>query len=307
MERRDFIRTAAGITLGAVAADSAAIESSAAPVKPKGKYHIRYAPHLTILSDQKRPDYLTIPQRLELVAEHGFDAVEYNSLYQHPFSEIEEIRKKMDSLGIEMGIFVCNPDGWTDAGVVNPKHHEKFLQQVRRAIEIHKIIGNRSVTTLTGMAVPGMSRSVARANIVDGFKKAADLLAPTKLRLVVEPLNHLDHPGFYMTHADELYEVIDRVNSPNVRMLFDLYHLQITQGNLINSFRQCVKLVGYIQSGDVPGRKEPGTGEVNYRNVLKAIYDAGYTDILGMEHGTSLPGRDGVLKMFEAYKQADAW
>jgi hydroxypyruvate isomerase len=257
---------------------------------------------LTILSKE-----LTIPQRLDLIAEHGFDATEYNGLLNHPIKEVEEIRRKLDSLGIEMGIFVANPNGWRTAGLVEPKQRDAFLEEVKKAIEYHKVIGNHSATTLTGNAIPGASRSAQRRSAIEGLKRAAGLLETTELALVVEPLNHIDHPGFFMTHSDELAEIIAAVNSKHVRMLFDLYHLQITEGNLINNFRAYVNLVGYIQTGDVPGRKEPGTGEVNYRNVFKAIYDAGYRGIIGMEHGVSLPGRAGVLKMFEAYKQADMW
>ncbi len=299
MKRREFIRNSA-LTYGALALT--AREVIGYQTKKASKYHLRYAPHLTIVSKE-----LTIPKRLELIAEHGFDATEYNGLLNHPLSEVEEIRKKMDSLGIEMGIFVANPGGWKTAGLVDAKQHPAFLEEIKKTIEYHKVIGNKSVTTLTGPALPGVSRSTQRRNAIEGLKRAADLLAKTDLALVVEPLNHIDHPGFFMTYSDELAEIIAAVNSKNVRMLFDLYHLQITEGNLINNFRAYASLVGYIQTGDVPGRKEPGTGEVNYRNVFKAIYDTGYRGIIGMEHGTSLPGMPGVLKMFEAYKQADAW
>jgi hydroxypyruvate isomerase len=298
MERRSFIKTAllasGGFALPVTTAKAAQTKS--------GKYHLRYAPHLTILSKE-----LTIPQRLDLIAEHGFDATEYNGLLNHPLTEVEEIRKKLDSSRIEMGIFVANPSGWKTAGLVDPKQRNAFLEEIKKTIEYHKVIGNHSATTLTGPAIPGASRSEQRRSAIEGLKRAADLLEKTELALVVEPLNHIDHPGFFMTHSDELAEIIAAVNSKHARMLFDLYHLQITEGNLINNFRAYVDLVGYIQTGDVPGRKEPGTGEVNYRNVFKAIYDAGYRGIIGMEHGTSLPGKPGVLKMFEAYKQADIW
>jgi hydroxypyruvate isomerase len=298
MERRRFIKTALLVGGRFVLPVTMA---KAAQTKAR-KYHLRYAPHLTILSKE-----LTIPQRLDLIAEHGFDATEYNGLLNHPLNEVEEIRKKLDSLGIEMGIFVANPGGWKTAGVVEPKQRDAFLDEVKKTIEYHRVIGNHSATTLIGPAIPGASRSAQRRSAVEGLKRAADLLEKTELALVVEPLNQIDHPGFFMTHSDELAEIIAAVNSKHVRMLFDLYHLQITEGNLINNFRAYVDLVGYIQTGDVPGRKEPGTGEVNYRNVLKAIYDAGYRGIVGLEHGTSLPGRAGVLKMFEAYRQADTW
>jgi hydroxypyruvate isomerase len=299
MKRREFLKTSG---LGASAFSLAVNERAFAQAKKTSKYHLRYAPHLSILNRE-----LTIPQRLDLIAEHGFDATEYNGLLKHPLNEVTEIRKKMDSLGIEMGIFVANPGGWETAGLVDPKQRVAFLEEIKKTIEYHKVIGNKSVTTLTGPALPGVSRSTQRRNAVEGLKRAADMLSATDLALVVEPLNHIDHPGFFMTHSDELAEIIAEVNSKNVRMLFDLYHLQITEGNLITNFRAYVNLVGYVQTGDVPGRKEPGTGEVNYRNVFKAIYDTGYRGIIGMEHGTSIPGMPGVLKMFEAYKEADAW
>jgi hydroxypyruvate isomerase len=110
-----------------------------------------------------------------------------------------------------------------------------------------------------------------------------------------------------MTRADELAEVIAAVGSPNVRMLYDFYHLQVTQGNLIRDFRAYYDLIGYVQTGDVPGRKEPGTGEINYRNLFKAVYEQGYRGIVGCEHGHSEPGLDGLKKLFEAYRSADAW
>jgi hydroxypyruvate isomerase len=302
MNRRDFIATglASGAAVVAGAAEVKSMTEQEGAVKRK--YKLRYAPHLSILAKE-----LTIPQRLELIAEHGFDATEYNGLLNHPLNEVEEIRKKMDSLGIEMGIFVANPGGWSKAGLVDPKQRDNFMAEIKKTIEYHKVIGNKSVTTLTGPALPGVSRSAQRRSAIEGLKRAAELLEKTDLALVVEPLNHIDHPGFFMTHSDELAEIIAAVNSKNARMLFDLYHLQITEGNLINNFRAHVDLIGYVQTGDVPGRKEPGTGEVNYRNVFKAIYDAGYRGIIGMEHGTSLPGREGVLKMFDAYRQADNW
>lgn len=301
MRRRDFIKSTTAVAAASQLFDETNVAAATAQTA-RPKYHLRYAPHLSILNKE-----LSIPQRLELIAEHGYDATEYNGLLQHPLNEVEEIRKKMDSLKIEMGIFVANPGGWKTAGLVDDKQHDAFLGEVKKAIEYHKIIGNRSVTTLTGNAVPGLSRSTQRRNAIQGLRRAAEVLAPTQLALVIEPLNHIDHPGFFMTHSDELAEIIAAVNSPNVRMLFDLYHLQITEGNLINNFRAYKDLIGYVQTGDVPGRKEPGTGEVNYRNVFKAIYDTGYRGIIGMEHGTSVPGREGVLKMFEAYKQVDNW
>lgn len=313
MERRGFVKAAlaggAGLAVGkAVPAAAQAAKTGKAAAKPgaaatkPAPFHLNYACELDWFKDA-----MTWDQVLELYKQHGFQAVEYNGLLKHPLPEVEALRKKLDSLGMGFGIFVANPGGWNRSGVADAKQHDAFLEEVKKTIEYHKVIGNKSVTTLAGMAIPGTSRSTQRRNCIEGFKKAADLLAGTSLALVVEPLNHIDHPGFFMYRADELAEVIASVGSPNVRMLYDLYHLQVTQGNLIRDFLQYYDLIGYIQTGDVPGRKEPGTGEVNYRNVFKAIYDKGYRGIIGMEHGWSEKGMEGFLKCAEAYRQADAF
>jgi hydroxypyruvate isomerase len=290
--RRDFILS------GLISAGMLSISNAST----KTKYHLRYAPSLEILDKE-----LKFPQRIEFIAQNGFDATEYNWLMGHSLKEAEEIRKSLDKYGVEMGIFVANPGGWDKSGLVNPDQRDAFLDEIKKAIQYHKIIGNRSATTLTGPAMPGVSRSKQRRSVIEGLKRAADLLQQTNLALVIEPLNPTDHPGFFMVNSDELAEIVATVNSPNVKMLFDFYHLQISEGNVINNFRSYYDLIGYVQLGDVPGRKEPGTGEMNYRNIFKAIHEKGYKGILGMEHGTSVPGRAGILKMFEAYRQADNW
>ena len=296
MERREFLKATSAAAGGLAPADA----PKATTPRPAKAFKLRYACELNWFEKE-----MTFAQRLDLFKSHGFTAVEYNGLLKHEVLEVEQLRKDLDARGMDFGIFVANPGGWDRAGVVDPKQHPAFLEEIQKTIRYHKIIKNRSVTTLTGMALPGVSRSTQRRSCVEGFKKAADLLAGTELALVPEPLNHIDHPGFFMTRADELAEVVAEVNSPNVRMLYDLYHLQVTQGNLIRDFQQYYDFVGYIQTGDVPGRKEPGTGEVNYKNVLKAIYDKGYRGIIGMEHGWSVPGMEGFLRCVKAYRAAD--
>jgi len=309
LDRRGFVKAAlasgAGLAAGAgreAAAQGAGGKPAAAAAAKPAKFHLKYACELDWFREA-----MTWDQALDVYKQHGFEAVEYNGLLRHPLSEVEDLRKKLDARGMEFGIFVANPGGWDRAGVVDPKQHAAFLEEVTKTIEYHKVIGNRSATTLAGMTMPGVSRSTQRRSCIEGFKRAADLLAGTSLALVVEPLNHIDHPGFFMTRADELAEVIAAVGSPNVRILYDFYHLQVTQGNLIRDFQQYYDLVSYIQTGDVPGRKEPGTGEVNYRNVFKAVHEKGYRGIVGMEHGWSVPGMEGFLKCAEAYRRADAF
>lgn len=297
MERRSFIKTAAMATwaLGLPL-------NEYREVKAVGKFHLRYAPRLDFLSNE-----LSIPQRLEVFAEHGFDATEYNGLMKHPLSEVEEMRKKLDSLGMGLGIFVANPGGWKTAGVVDPAQREAFLGELKQALEYHRVIGNRSCTVVTGPEIQGRPRGLQRRDVIESFKRAADILEKTELTIVVEPLNPINHPGYFLVHSDEAAEIMSAVGSSHVKMLFDIYHQQISEGNLITNIQTYYDFIGYFQAGDVPGRKEPGTGEINYRNVFKAIYSKGYRGIVGMEHGLSVPGMEGLKKCFEEYRKADAW
>jgi hydroxypyruvate isomerase len=296
MQRRDFVKTA--ITAGASLTLTRSLFKQASPAK----YRLRYAPRLDFLARE-----LTIPQRLEKFAVHGFDATEYNGLMNHPLPEVEEIKKKMDSLKIEMGIFVANPGGWRTAGLVDPRQRGEFLNELRKAIDYHKLIGNSFCTVITGNATPRVARGQQRINVIEALRQAAEILENTGLSIVIEPLNPIDHAGYFLVHSDEAAEIMASVGSSHVKILFDIYHQQISEGNLINNIRNYWDYIGYFQVGDVPGRNEPGTGEINWRNVFKAIHDKGYRGILGMEHGLSVPGVQGLIKCFDEYKKADSW
>ena len=289
MNRRFFLATAAAAGLAA-----------AAP-KPH-KYRLRYAPRLGWLRD------LPIPRQLEIYAEWGFRAFEYNRLPRHSDREIEQFRRKRDSLGMAMGVFVVNSGGWKGDALVDKKFHAGFLKDVRRAVEIHRIMGNEAATVTSGLAVDYLSEEQQTANCIEALKRAAEIVEKTKMRLVIEPLNvRVNHAGYFVVFSDHAHRIISAVNHPSVRILFDIYHQQISEGNVINHIRQYWDWIGYFQVGDVPGRKEPYTGEINYRNVFKAIHEKGFQGLLGMEHGLSVPGMDGVTKCFEAYRKADTW
>lgn len=304
MKRRDFL-TSSLLTLGAAAC--AAPESGSSPEGQSAaatppSYHLRYAPRMGFLD---RP----IPERLEIYAEHGFRAFEYNGLpHNHSLEEAESFRKKMDDVGMEMGVFVVNSGGWKGDALCDKKFHAAFLKDVERGVEYHQIMKNRWATVTSGLAVQNLSHKQQTQNVIEGLKRAADIVAKTDLVLVLEPLNVLvDHAGYFVVTSDHAAEIIDGVGSPHVKILFDIYHQQISEGNLINNIRKHWDRIDYFQVGDVPGRKEPGTGEINYRNVFKAIHEKGYDGILGMEHGLSQPGMDGLLKCFGEYRQADSW
>jgi hydroxypyruvate isomerase len=125
--------------------------------------------------------------------------------------------------------------------------------------------------------------------------------------MVLEPLNFRDHPGLFLTKAAQGYTVCKAVNSPSCKILFDIYHQQITEGNLIPNMERAWDEIAYIQIGDNPGRKEPTSGEINYKNVFKFIHSKGFTGVLGMEHGNAKPGKEGEMALIKAYEESDSF
>ncbi len=302
MNRRRFLGSSA-LALGAAACSAPSDAGEAADETTTHIYHMRYAPRIGWLQE------LSIPQQLELYASHGFRAFEYNGLpHQHSLEEAAQFRKKMDELELEMGVFVVNSGGWKGDALCDKKFHAGFLKDVEKAVEYHKVMRNGWSTVTSGLAVDHLSHKQQTAAVIEGLKRAADIVSKSDLVLVLEPLNvRVSHPGYFVVTSEHAAEIIDAVGSPQVRILFDIFHQQISEGNLINNIETHWDRIAYFQVGDVPGRKEPGTGEINYRNVFKAIHAKGYQGLLGMEHGLSVPGMAGVEKCFDEYRRADSW
>jgi len=161
-------------------------------------------------------------------------------------------------------------------GLVNPREREEFLKQTQLAIDAARAVGAKQLVTLTGNEMGGVPRSEQMANAVAAMRAAAPMLEKNGMTAIVEVLNtYVDHAGYFLYYVRDGAELIDRVGSPNVKLLFDIYHVQIMEGNLIESIRSNIDRIGHFHVGDVPGRHQPGTGEINYRNVFKAIYDQG--------------------------------
>jgi hydroxypyruvate isomerase len=143
------------------------------------------------------------------------------------------------------------------------------------------------------------------SNVVESLKQACEILEPHNLVMVLEPLNFRNHPGMFLTESPQAYQICKAVNSPSCKILFDIYHQQIQEGNLLPNIESCWDEIAYFQIGDNPGRNEPTTGEINYKNIFKYIYNRGYQGILGMEHGNSVTGKQGEQKVINAYKLVD--
>jgi hydroxypyruvate isomerase len=285
MKRRGFLKSVTAI--GAVSALTPPTN-----VQAKGKFNLRYAAMLRYMAKE-----WSVEQRLEFIAEWGFDAVEDLGMSRKPLKEVEDYQKLLDKYGLQHG----------DFGSGTSPLNEDFAEAIKKVIPYHEILGNKTVLVTSGKFTEKEDRAKQIQFLVDQLRRGGDALANTNLTLVLEPLNVLvNHPGLLVNRSDEAWLIAKSVNRPNVKFMFDIYHQQITEGNLIRNIQNYFDQIGYFHIGDNPGRQEPGTGEINYRNVFKAIYELGYKGILGMEHGLSGGmTKEGLVKCFKAYQDAD--
>ncbi|HEY2931749.1 MAG TPA: TIM barrel protein [Acidobacteriota bacterium] len=182
--------------------------------------------------------------------------------------------------------------------LTNPREREAFLEQVGLAVQAAKKVDCKRFVILTGDEVPGMTRAEMMDSCVAGLKAAAPTLEKNEISADVEVLNtYVNHPGYFLYYVRDGAEMIDRVGSPNVKILFDIYHVQIMEGNLIQNIRTHIKRIGHFHIGDVPGRHQPGTGEINYRNVFKAIYDLGFQGTAALEYSPTIPLLEDMAAM----------
>ncbi|NLX15270.1 MAG: TIM barrel protein [Phycisphaerales bacterium] len=303
MDRRDLLKSAVMMG-GAVLAGGKAIMAENTP--PQTRFKLKYA----IQSDwfMKLPAMEDWMQRIH---DAGFRAVENNLVRTLQPDELRRYAHKLEQLGLAHGIFLVNRGVDAGAGVVNSKEHVAFIEEVHATIETAKVLGNKHVTITTGNELPGMTRGQMTANVIEGLKRGGELLAKAGLIGVVEPLNvKVNHPGYFCVYSDEAYAIMKAVDNPHIKILFDIYHQQISEGNLIDNIRRCWDEIGYFQFADVPGRHEPWTGEINYRNVFKAIHDkqreTGQDHFVGAEL-TPQKGNtpEGMQALFEAIRRAD--
>lgn len=243
---------------------------------------------------------MSLPQQMEKVAEAKYQGFEFGNWRAADPVEINKVKRR---LGLECACLVGNravdPKGMT---LVDPKDRDGFLTEIKASMEAAKRFETTRLVTLSGNALPGVSREAQHKSIVEGLKAAHDLVAPAGITLIVEPLNTLvDHKGYYLDHTPEAFEIMREVGSPHIKILFDIYHVQIMDGNLIATIRKNLDHIGHFHVGDVPGRHEPGTGEINYTNVFKAIQEGGFRDFVAMEYS---PSKDPLATLAEVRAMA---
>jgi hydroxypyruvate isomerase len=305
LERRDFLKSSA--MAGVALTSGLPVALGSAQGMAARTFRLSYAPHFGMFRQHAGTGLVA---ELEFMAAEGFTALEDNGLKGRSVADQEIIGRTLARLNMRMGVFVAHTISWNEPHLAtgDAAIRDAFVQQVRESVDVAKRVNAKWMTVVPGHVDRRLDMSFQTANVVEALKRAAEVLEPHGLIIVIEPLNTLrDHPGQFLTRSPQAFQICRAVGSPSCKILFDLYHQQITEGNLIPNLNATWDEVAYIQVGDNPGRREPGTGEINYRNVFRHIHSKGFQGVVGMEHGNSRRGREGERAVIEAYIAADSW
>jgi len=272
----------------------------------KHTFNLKYAPHLGMFKALAGKSPI---DQLNFMADQGFTAFEDNGMKGRSIDLQKQMADTMEKRGIYMGVFVAHKIYWQKPNLAsgNKELREEFLSQIKDSVEVAKRVNAKWMTVVPGHVDLKLNMGYQTVNVVEALKRAAEILEPHGLVMVLEPLNFRNHPGLFLTESPQAFEICKAVDSPSCKILFDIYHQQVQEGNLIPNIDQCWDEIAYFQIGDNPGRNEPTTGEINYKNVFKFIHSKGFDGILGMEHGNSIGGAKGEQAVIDAYKTSDSF
>lgn len=249
----------------------------------------KFAANLSMLFTEV--DFL---QRFEQAANAGFQGVEY--LFPYDF-EAETIKGILDSNQLQQVLFNLPAGDWLsgDRGIaVDPKRVEEFQQGVTKAIYYAKALNCEQVNCLAGIVPGGVSQQQAEDTFVSNLRFAAQALQENGIRLIVEAINTRDIPGFFLTNTKQALEIIEKVGSDNLNFQYDIYHMQIMEGDLAPTLSEHIGQIQHVQLADNPGRHEPGTGEINYPFLFKHLDSIGYDGWIGCEYKPKTTTHEGL-------------
>jgi hydroxypyruvate isomerase len=300
MDRRAFL--AAGLVAGTAAISKSLAEEK--PATPSGKFKLKYAPGFGLFEEIAGKDPL---DQLKFFADEGFSAMFDNELYKKPVELQEKIAKQCQQLNLAMGPFIAYAEFGRPTLVLKDNSvRDTAITRIKAAVEVSKRTGCKMGIVVPGQYANNQPWDYQTANLIDNLKSCAEVCEKDGFIMVIEPLNNWkDHPGMFLSKIPQAYQICKAVNSPSCKILDDLYHQQITEGNLIPNIDKAWDQIAVFHIGDTPGRNEPTTGEINYRNVFKHIHEKGYKGVLCMEHSKSKPGKEGERAVIEAYRWCD--
>ncbi len=240
---------------------------------------MKFSPNLTML-------YTEVPflERFERASRAGFTHVEFQLPYEAGF---EAVKARLDGLNLKAVLFNLLP-GDTAHGELgtlsNPNRRDFFRSSFLTALEGAQRLGVGMLNTVIGQKVEGLEASAQVECAIENLSWALPQAQSAGITLLIEPLNPTDFPNYFVHTTRQAMNVIQAVNHPNLKLQYDVYHAQMTEGNLINTLTACFERLGHIQIADVPGRHQPGTGEINFPTVFDALEKLGYEGFIGLEY-----------------------
>jgi hydroxypyruvate isomerase len=301
MQRRKFMQQS--VMAGAGLFTAAGLKANDNKHFAEKPFRLNYGFHDGMFKNHAGDNFL---DQIQFGYDMGFRAIEDNGFMDRPVDEQQKIGDKLAKLGMSMGVFVVNFDHWpvhTSLTSGDKEWKDKFLKACRNAVDSAKRCNAKWMTVVPGNYDRSLAIDFQTANVIEALRPACSIFEPHGLVMVLEALS--DTPDLFLRHTDQTVMICKAVNSPSCKFLFDMYHMQRNEGNIINNLDAAWDEIGYLQIGDNPGRNEPYSGEMYYKNIFKHIYNKGFKGILGMEHGNSEKGKEGELKLIKAYRDSD--
>jgi hydroxypyruvate isomerase len=272
---------------------------------PDRPFTLGYAPTIGMFRELCGSDDAV--DNIKFTHDRGFRAVFDNGFPGRTPADQERIAAEIQRLGMMMGPWVLYADFSKTSFVLDTQDVRDFLKaKMQEGADIVRRTGFKMALVVPGRYDERLHPDYQRSNVIDNLKYCAEIAEPAGLTIVIEPLNTLsDHPGLYLTQMPQAYQICDAVNSPSVKIVEDMYHQQITEGNLIPNIEACWDQIAAFHAGDNPGRNEPTTGEINFKNIFRYLHERQYSGVICMEHGRSIDGPEGVKRVIEAYRECD--
>lgn len=304
MERRGFLKRSS--MAGAALIPGLGAFSAFQPAKESGKtFNLNYGFHDGMFAAHAGKDFI---EQIKWAHDQGFRSIEDNGMMNRTPEMQAKIGDTLAQLGMQMGVFVITTDSWhwkMSLATGKQEFKDLIIRDCKTAVEVAKRCNAKHMTVVPGNFDRSLPMDIQTANVIEALRGGAGVLEKHGLVMVLEPLS--DNPDLFLRYSTQTYMICKAVNSPSCKILFDMYHMQRNEGNIITNINRTWEEIGYFQIGDNPGRKEPTTGEMNYKNIFKHIYNKGYRGVMGMEHGNSKPGTEGELALIKAYRESDSF
>jgi hydroxypyruvate isomerase len=306
MKRRNFIQNAATVAAMAGISNSALSNNvTGGKSSNSAKFKLKYAPEIGSFPELAGKDPVEV---IKFCADQGFRAIFENGFSARPIEEQDKIVAELARHNMDMGPFTIYADFSKESMVL--KDHdiqEMLIKKVNEGVELSKRTGFKHALMVPGRYNERMAWDYQTANVIDNMRELSEIAEGGGLTIVLEPLNKEDHPGLFLSGIPQAYAICRAVNSPACKIISDIYHQQITEGNIIPNIDAAWSEIAAFHLGDNPGRNEPGTGEINFQSIFKHLSEKGYNGVLCMEHGRSIKGKEGELALIQAYRKVDSF